>query len=50
MNKNKHPEQDPAEGSRRTIERELERQEPKDRKPSKRPEIAPVDDVPSEAG
>ncbi len=26
MSKNKHPEQDPAEGSRETIERELSRQ------------------------
>ena len=32
MSEDKHPEQDPAEGSRRTIEKELKRQEPKEKK------------------
>jgi hypothetical protein len=49
-NKNPHPEQDPAEGSRRVIEKELERQEAKEKKPSKQPDITPQDGVPSEAG
>lgn len=50
-NRNPHPEQDPAEGSRRVIEKELERQEPREnKKPSKQPDITPENGVPSEAG